>query len=104
MQDKKITIITETGDLSQRIMEVNAGLSKWLASRDVEYNSERDLVRLVKSERHKNSYVYHYEILKGDYLYHLASRQSCADEKETKVREWVLRPAERSDLPDFAFC
>jgi hypothetical protein len=59
MQDKNITIISETDDLSQRIQEVNAGLLKWLTSQS-DYNSQNDILRLIKSEKYEESYRYHY--------------------------------------------
>ncbi|MBN1626460.1 MAG: hypothetical protein JW944_08030 [Deltaproteobacteria bacterium] len=68
MQDKRITIISDANDLSRRIVEVNAGLSKWLDS-ECDYDNERDMVRLVKSGKQNGSYIYKYEILKGEYLY-----------------------------------
>jgi len=65
MQDKRITIISETNDLSRRIIEVNAGLSKWLAFQ-CDYDSEKDMVRLINYTRRNGSYIYRYEILKGE--------------------------------------
>lgn len=103
MPDKRITIISETNDLSQRILEVNAGLSRWLTS-ECDYNSEKDMVRLIRSGKQKESYVYQYEILKGEYLYHIPSGRAQADENDKKTREWVLRPIDEGDMTGFAYC
>jgi hypothetical protein len=86
MSDKNLTIVSKTDDLEQRILEVNAGLSKWLMSHD-DYDHEKDMLRLIKFERQKESYLYHYEILKGENIYHIPHQRGNLNEKRTKLQE-----------------
>lgn len=103
MSDKKITIISETDDLSQRILEVNAGLSKWLTSQ-CDYNSKNDVLIFVKSEKQKKSYVYQYELLKGEDFCSIPSKCQNLSEKQNKIQEWALGSFENSNMQESVYC
>jgi hypothetical protein len=98
MPDKKITVISEAKDLGQRVLEVNATLSKWLKSKGNNYNCEKDMLRLSKINKLHNSYIYQYEILTGVNTDSILPQRDELYEKDTKVQEWVLRRIDKQDM------
>jgi hypothetical protein len=104
MTDKKITIISKSNNLNQRILEVNAELSKWLTAQGDGYDCEQDMLRLTTYEKQKESYIYQYEILKGENLYHIPRQRGDFDENDTKVQEWLLTPLDNQDVADGFYC
>jgi hypothetical protein len=98
MSDKKITVISETKDLGQRVLEVNATLSRWLKSKGHNYNCEKDMLRLSKINKTRNSYIYQYEILTGVNTNCILPQHNDLYEKDTKVQEWVLRQIDMQDM------
>jgi len=101
MSDENLTVISEIKDIRLRITEVNAELSKWLTSKSNNYDCEKDMLRLSKIFRQHNSYIYQYEILKGEInnCMPLQDVDIEVDEKETTVHEWVLRQIDMLDMP-----
>jgi hypothetical protein len=83
MSEIKITIVSRAAGLSQRILEVNDGLSKWLISQGDDYDSERDMLRLMTYKKEKDSYLFQYEIIKGSWD---------SNERRKRVQEWMVIP------------
>jgi hypothetical protein len=98
MSYKKITIISEAKDLGQRVLEVNATLSKWLKSNGNNYNCEKDILRLSKINKLHNSYIYQYEILQGINSNCISPQNNAFYEKDEKVQEWVLKQIDMQDM------
>jgi hypothetical protein len=104
MSDKKLTIISETRELGRRIVEVNEGLSKWLINKVDDYDCEKDILRLIKFEKQNRSYIYQYEILKGENGRPVKVQRYSYDENHSKTNEWILRTFESPDIQAVTYC